>query len=396
VTVDGWFTITTMKKGGYEKEYAGAVEAVSSTGGQLMPPVMGAAAFVMADYIGVPYATICVAAALPAVMYYCILALNIYLYASRKGLYGAPKEEIPRIRDVLRKHGHLFLPVLALIMGLVLDYSPTVAALAALMVLLVVSFFKPETRLTWSKVYEALQSAGMTGVQVGVAAAAAGIILGIFMLTGLGTKIASLLIMISGRSVFFLLVICMLTSIIFGMGMPTTPCYILLATLIGPALTEMGIPKILAHLFIFYFGMLSMITPPVAMAAYAAAAIAKASFYRTGFVAWRLALPVFIIPYFFVYYPGFALMGSWDSILSATFWASVGLVACTVGLNGYFRGELRIWERLVLTLGGLGVIHKSVITDIIGIIILALFFVLKFRKPYVRTAQRVVIPEEGL
>jgi len=392
VTVDGWFTITTMKKGGYEKHFAGAVEAVASTGGQLMPPVMGAAAFVMADYIGVPYATICLRAALPAVMYYFILGLNVYLYASRAGLYGARKEEIPRIRDILREQGILFLPVLGLIIGLVLGYSPTVSVLGSLIVLFIICWFKPETRLTWSKVYNALQSTGMAGVQVGVAAAAAGIILGVFMLTGLGTKIASVLIQISGGSVFSLLIICMFASIIFGMGMPTTPCYILLATLIGPALTDMGIPKVLAHLFIFYYGMLSMITPPVAMAAYAAAAIAGASFYRTGFVAWKMALPVFIIPFFFVYYPGFTLMGSWDTILTSTIWATIGLIACTIAVNGYFRGELRLWERLVLLLGGLGVIHKGIVTDIFGIIILGLFLFWKLRKPAsVRNVEKAVI-----
>jgi TRAP-type uncharacterized transport system fused permease subunit len=235
----------------------------------------------------------------------------------------------------------------------------------------------------------------MAGVQVGVASASAGIILGVFMLTGLGTKIASVLIQISGGSVLFLLTISMLTSIAFGMGMPTTPCYILLATLVGPALTDMGVTKILAHLFLFYFGMLSMITPPVAMAAYTAAAISGGSFYRTGFLAWKMALPIFIIPYFFVYYPGLALIGSWDAILVATFKAFVGLIACTISLTGYFRGDLRIWERGVLLLGGLGLIHKGIVTDIIGIAILALFLFWKMRKPAAyQTTGKVIISEE--
>jgi TRAP-type uncharacterized transport system fused permease subunit len=250
-----------------------------------------------------------------------------------------------------------------------------------LAVLLIVCWVKPESRLTWKKVYQALHSSGMAGVQVGVTSASAGIILGVFMLTGLGTKIASVLIQISGGSVLFLLIISMLTSIAFGMGMPTTPCYILLATLVGPALIEMGVHKVLAHLFLFYFGMLSMITPPVAMAAYTAAAISGDSFYRTGFLAWRMALPVFILPYFFVYYPGLALMGSWTGICSAVFSALVGLTACSIGLTGYFRGELRYWERTILLLGGLSVIHKSLVTDIVGVVILALFLVWKMRKP---------------
>ena len=390
VATVGTFTIPSMKKGGYGTTFAGAVESVASTGGQLMPPVMGAAAFVMADYISVSYATVCFRAALPAVMYYFILGLAIHLYASEKGLYGLPKEEIPRLGEVLKKQGFLLFPLLAIVLGLAFAYSPTMSALAGLAVLLIVCWFKPESRLTWAKTYDALRNAGMGGRQVGVAAAAAGIILGVFMLTGLGTKIASILIQLSGGSVFILLIITMLTSIVFGMGMPTTPCYILLATLVGPALTSMGIPKILAHLFLFYFGMLSMITPPVAMSAYAAAAISGGSFYRTGFQAWKMGLPIFIIPYFFVYYPGFALIGSWVDILTSTFKAFVGLTACTIALAGYFRGKLRYWERLVLILGGFGLIYKGITTDIVGIAVLALFLSWKFIKP---AAPRVIRPK---
>jgi len=395
VATVGTFTIPSMKKSGYDTTFAGAVESIASTGGQLMPPVMGAAAFVMAEYIEIPYATVCIRAALPAVIYYFILGVIIHLYATRKGLYGLPREELPKLLDVLRNQGLLLLSLVAIILALVFAYSPTMAALSGLVVLLIVCWVRPESRLNWTKVYKALHSSGMAGVQVGVASASAGIILGVFMLTGLGTKIASVLIQISGGSVLFLLTISMLTSIAFGMGMPTTPCYILLATLVGPALTDMGVTKILAHLFLFYFGMLSMITPPVAMAAYTAAAISGGSFYRTGFLAWKMALPIFIIPYFFVYYPGLALIGSWDAILVATFKAFVGLIACTISLTGYFRGDLRIWERGVLLLGGLGLIHKGIVTDIIGIAILALFLFWKMRKPAAyQTTGKVIISEE--
>jgi TRAP transporter 4TM/12TM fusion protein len=396
VATVGTFTIPAMKKSGYDKTFAGAVESIASTGGQLMPPVMGAAAFVMADYIEVPYATICLRAAIPAVIYYFILGLTIHFYAQRHRLYGLPKAELPQLGEVIRNQGLLMLSLVAIIAGLVLGYSPTMAALSGLAVLLIVCWVKPESRLTWKKVYQALHSSGMAGVQVGVTSASAGIILGVFMLTGLGTKIASVLIQISGGSVLVLLIISMLTSIAFGMGMPTTPCYILLATLVGPALISMGVDKVLAHLFLFYFGMLSMITPPVAMAAYTAAAISGDSFYRTGFLAWRMALPIFILPYFFVYYPGLALMGSWSAICSAVFSALVGLTACCIGLTGYFRGELRYWERGVLLLGGLSVIHKSLVTDIVGVVILALFLVWKMRKPdQARPAEKGVVSAQS-
>jgi TRAP transporter 4TM/12TM fusion protein len=393
VATVGTFTIPAMKKSGYDSTFAGAVESIASTGGQLMPPVMGAAAFVMAEYIEVPYATICLRAAIPAVIYYFILGLNIHLYAQRKGLYGLPKEELPKLGDVLLKQGLLLLSLLAIIMVLILDYSPTMAALSGLVVTLIVCWVRPESRLNWAKVYKALRSSGMAGVQVGVASASAGIILGVFMLTGLGTKIASVLIQISGGYVLFLLMISMVTSIAFGMGMPTTPCYILLATLVGPALTDMGVTKILAHMFLFYFGMLSMVTPPVAMAAYTAAAISGDSFYRTGFLAWRMALPIFIIPYFFAYYPGLALMGSWHGILVSIFDALVGLTACSIAITGYFRGELHTWERALLLLGGLGLIHKSLVTDVIGIAILVLFLFWKLRKPHsVPNVEKAFIP----
>jgi TRAP transporter 4TM/12TM fusion protein len=377
VATVGTFTIPAMKKNGYDATFAGAVESIASTGGQLMPPVMGAAAFVMAEYIDVPYATICVRAAIPALIYYFLLVLNIHFYSQRQGLYGLPREELPRLGAVLRKQGLLLLSLVAIILALVFGYSPTMAALSGLAVLLIVCWVKPESRLTWKKAYTALRSSGMAGVQVGVASASAGIILGVFMLTGLGTKIASILVQISGGSILLLLFISMLTSIAFGMGMPTTPCYILLATLVGPALTDMGVTKILAHLFLFYFGMLSMVTPPVAMAAYTAAAISGDSFYRTGFLAWKMSLPVFILPYFFVHYPGLALIGSWNEILIPLFKCLVGLTSCSIGLTGYFKGELRRWERAVLILGGLGLIHDSLVTDIIGIIILGLFLAWK-------------------
>lgn len=381
VATTGSFTIPSMKKGGYDPNFAGAVESVASTGGQLMPPIMGAAAFVMADYIEIPYANVCLRALLPALMYYFILGLNVYLYAKQRGLYGAPKSEIPKVGVVLKKQGLLLFPIVTLISSLILGYSPTMAALSGMVILLIICWFKPETRITWSKAYNALYKTGIAGVQVGIAASAAGIILGVFMLTGLGNKIASVLIQISGGSVLILLVISMLTSIIFGMGMPTTPCYIILATLIGPALTDMGIPKILAHLFLFYFGMLSMITPPVAMAAYAAAAISDGSFYKTGFLAWKMGLPIFIIPYFFVYYPGFTLMGNLWDILFSIFCASLGLSASTIAINGFLREDLHLWERAILLLGGLGLIHKSLITDLLGIFILSMFIFWKFRRP---------------
>lgn len=395
VATVGTFTIPSMKKQGYDTTFAGAVESIASTGGQLMPPVMGAAAFVMAEYIQIPYGTVCLRAALPAVMYYLILGLTIHLYASRKGLYGAPKEEIPHLGEVLRRQGLLLLPLAAIIAGLALGYSPTMAALSGLALLLIVCWVRQESRLSWRKVYDALCSAGMGGMQVGIASAAAGIVLGVFMLTGLGTKIASLLIHISGGSVFVLLLISMLTSIVFGMGMPTTPAYILLATLVGPALIDMGVSKILAHLFLFYFGMLSMITPPVAMAAYAAAAISGGSFYRTGFVAWKMALPIFVIPFFFVYYPGLACIGSLWEIVMATFNATVGLSACTLALVGYCRGELRMWERAVLLAGGLGLIHQNPITDVIGIVMLIAIAFWIFRKPASARLKEKTIAEES-
>ncbi|MEI9478532.1 MAG: TRAP transporter large permease subunit, partial [Deltaproteobacteria bacterium] len=334
-------------------------------------------------------------AAVPAMMYYFILGLNVHLYASRKGLYGAPKGEIPKLWDVLKKQGLLLLPLLVIVIALVYGYSPTMSALAGLITLLIVCWFKPESRLTWTKIYDALRSAGMAGREVGIVSASAGIILGVFMLTGLGTKIASILVQISGGSVLFLLIISMVTSIIFGMGMPTTPCYILLATLVGPALTDMGVPKLLAHLFLFYFGMLSMITPPVAMAAYAAAAISGGSFYKTGFLAWKMALPIFIIPFFFVYYPGFVLIGSWDSVLLSIFKGFIGLSACCVALTGYLRRVIPIWERLLLMIGGLGLIHQSMLTDVIGIGIITFVLFLEFHKPVLyKTAGKIAISEE--
>jgi TRAP transporter 4TM/12TM fusion protein len=375
----GTFTIPLMKRIGFESHVAGAVEATASSGGALMPPVMGAAAFVMAEYLAIPYLSICKAALLPAILYYLSIFSIVHFYSLKMDIQGLPKNEIPNIKDILRKEWIFVVPLFILILTLTLNYSPRIAVLYAIFATILMSFFKKETRMTPSKCLQALAQSGFDSVMVSCACAAAGIVIGVVLLTGMGQKLTNLVLQVSSGSLIVALPVTMLASILFGMGLPTVVCYVLLAATAAPSLVEMGVPPLAAHLYIFYFGMLCMVTPPVAFASYAGAAIAKADPMKTGFTAWRFALAGFLLPYMFVYNTSLLLMGSPADIVLAVFTSMIGIICLASGIIGYLFKETKLLERLLLFAAAFLLIKPGWITDIIGLLCVGMIVILQLQ-----------------
>ena len=372
VVTTGTFTIPLMKSIGYPAHFAGAVEAAASTGGQLMPPIMGAAAFVMSEFIGVPYVKIAIAAALPAVLYYLAVGLMVHMEALRLGLKGLPKETLPDPKKVLKDGGHLLLPLFVIVYMLVSGYTPLRAALVCIIATIVVAMMRKSTRLKFSDIMEALENGARGALGVAAACACAGIIIGIVTLTGLGLKMANGIILLAGGSFFFTLFFTMIASIILGMGLPTTAKYIILASMAAPAIQKFGVPPIAAHMFILYYGIIADLTPPVALAAYAGAGIAGANAMKTGWTSLRLAIAAFLIPFIFVYNPSLLMINTNAMevvFVSAT--ALIGAFCLAVAGVGFWRGKLNIVERVAVFAAALLLIKPGLTTDIIGIVIVA-------------------------
>jgi TRAP transporter 4TM/12TM fusion protein len=376
----GSLTIPLMKRIGFEPHVAGAVEATASTGGQLMPPVMGAAAFIMAEYLGVAYIEVCKAAVIPAVLYFLAIYSVVHFYSLKIGIKGLSETEIPSIKLVLRDKWMFTVPLILLIGILVYGYSPRVAVLFSLLATVVMSFFRKESRMMPSKIFDAMAKTAYNCVMVVGACATAGIVIGVVLLTGMGAKITALVIAISAGSLLFALPIVMLASILFGMGLPTVVCYVLLAATVAPSLIDLGVTPMAAHLYIFYFGMLCMVTPPVSFAAYAGAAIAKADPMKTGWTAWTFALAGFLLPYMFVYNNSLLLMGSVTNILFSVLTSIIGVICLGAGIIGYVLKKTRTHERILLFAAALLLIKPGVLTDIGGFLCVLLIVVLQVKK----------------
>lgn len=376
VVTTGNLTIPLMIRTGYSKTFAGAVEAVASSGGQLAPPVMGAAAFLMADMTGISYGRIALGALLPAVLYYASLYLVVHFEACRLQLRPVETGE-----GKLENCAHMFVPVIILIVLLSLEYSPTYVGFWTIVGMVGISWLRPATRLTGRRILNALEDGAKSMLPVSAACACAGIVVGAVTLTGLPIKFSSLLIHFSGGMLGILLVLTMITSIVLGMGLPTAPAYILLATLVGPALTNMGIPLLAAHMFIFYFGVVSAITPPVALAAYAASGISGAKPNETGFKACWIGLVTFIIPYMFIYEPALVGMGSWTRIGFAILMSAIGVFALSVAITGYWLKPCTRLERLFFGCGAVLTLHPESLSSIVGMALLgAASLIHVFRK----------------
>lgn len=377
----GSFTIPLMKSLGYRPEFAAAVEAAASTGGQIMPPVMGAAAFLMAEFIGMPYGEIVKAAVIPAILYFTGIWIMVDLEAKKVGMRGMNKDELPKVSKVLKERGYLILPLVGIIYFLVSGSTPVKAALIGIVLSVFASFVKKETRMTFKGLMEVFEKGAKSALGVSVACACAGIIVGSITLTGLGLKLGNGLVNLAGGSLILTLMFTMISSIILGMGAPTTANYVITSTIAAPALVLLGVPLLPAHMFVFYFGIVADITPPVALAAFAGSAIAKSDPLKTGVQATKLAIAAFIIPYIFVYNPAMLLIDTtFVQVIQIIITSIIGMTGVGVAMEGYLYTHANIFERLAFLVGGLLLIIPGTVSDIIGLVILALGFVYQKNK----------------
>lgn len=380
VVTTGTFTIPLMKKAGYSSEEACAVEAVASTGGQIMPPIMGAAAFLVAEYIGIAYGELCKAAFVPAILYYIALFFIIDFISLKKGLVGLPKDQLPPLKQSLRQGFHLFIPIIALIVSLMNGFSSMKSIFYSTIALIVIAQLSKGTRMNLRKIIGAVQDGIISAIPVAVSCAAAGIIVGIVNLTGLGVKFSSSLIAMSHGNVPAALFLTMIASIILGCGLPTTAVYIILASLAAPALIQMGVTPLAAHLFVFYFGCISTITPPVALTSYAAAAIGDANPSKTGLKAFLFGIVAYIVPFMFVFSPALLLQGSTLTVIYGILTALFGIYLLSASVAGYLRTSMPLILRLVLFAGGIVLIHYSFVTDLIGLALFILVLIFQTLK----------------
>mgnify|MGYP000058065916 FL=1 len=376
----GSVTIPMMKKTGYHPDFAGAVEAAASTGGQIMPPIMGAAAFLMAEYMDLPYATVAVKAILPAVLYFMGIFIAVHLEAKKLGLKGLSKDEMPKWAD-LGKKIYLLAP-LVLLVWLVSSGAKTMQFSAAVSILaaVIVGFLNKDERLTFKKIFEALEAGAKGAITVAVACAIAGMIAGCITVTGLASILINAIVQLAGSATFIGLILTMVCCIVLGMGVPTTANYCIMASTCAPILIKMGFPLVAAHFFVFYFGIVADITPPVALAAYAGSAIAKGNPMKTGINATKLAIAAFIVPYIFAYSPAmlFVNVTSVWEVIQIVLSALLGIFGVAAGLEGFVLRKMNWLYRIVCLVGGLGLMIPGAISDLVGLVLIGGVFVIQY------------------
>ncbi len=369
VATTGTFTIPLMKRVGYPPHYAGAVEACASTGGQLMPPIMGAGAFIMSEFLGIPYLTIAAGAIIPAFIYYTAIFTNVHIRARKDGFLGLPKEQLPVVRDVMIERGHLLIPVIVIIVTLLMKYTPLRSGFIGIVACVVVSMLKANTRMGIKQLIHACEEGARGALGVALACALVGFVVGTSSLTSLGLTISNNIIDISGGNLLLTLIMAMVACLVLGMGLPTTANYIVCSTIIAPALIGMKVFPLAAHMFVFYFGIMADLTPPVCLAAFTGAGIAGADPAKTGFTATKIALCSYIMPYMFVFNPMLLLhkVVLWELIV-LTVSATLGVIVLAGALEGWQYRFLRIFERAVMVIFALAAIHVSMISSVIGIV----------------------------
>ncbi len=387
----GAVTIPLMKEAGYKPEFAGAAEAAASTGGQIMPPIMGAAAFLMADYVQIPYGQIALKAVLPALLYFTGIFISVHLEAKKMGLRGLPKESLPKIVPLLKK-SYLLLPMVLLIY-LVSTSQKSIQYAAALSIVacIVVTLFSAETRITPMRLLEALAAGGQGSITVAAACGIAGIIAGTITMTGLANVIINAIVVLAGDNVLIALFLTMICCIVLGMGVPTTATYCIMAATCAPILVRMGVPMVAAHFFVFYFGIVADLTPPVALAAYAGSAIAQANPMKTALESTKLAIGAFIVPYAFALSPSMLLIDTTvPEVILITVTSLVGIASVSAAMEGYLFGRLSWFRRGLALLGGLMMIYPGTMTDVVGLVlsgsVVALSILDKKRAASVKTA----------
>ena len=375
----GSVTIPLMKEAGYKGEFAGATEAAASTGGQIMPPIMGAAAFLMADYVQLPYGQIALKAVLPALLYFTGIFISVHLEAKKLGLQGLPKEKLPKMGPLLKK-SYLLLPLLLLIyLVSTSQKSIQYAAALAIVACIFVTLFSRETRITPMRILEALASGGQGSITVAAACGIAGIIAGTITMTGLANVIINAIVVLAGNSVFIALFLTMICCIVLGMGVPTTATYCIMAATCAPILVRMGVPLVAAHFFVFYFGIVADLTPPVALAAYAGSAIAQANPMKTAIQATKLAIGAFIVPYAFALSPSMLLIDTTaGEVILIVITSLIGIASVSASMEGYIMGNLSWFQRGLMLVGGLMMIYPGTVTDAVGIALSGAVLIMKF------------------
>ncbi len=389
----GAFTIPLMKKAGFSPAFSGAVVAASSTGGQVMPPVMGAAAFIMAQFLGISYWNIVVAAAIPATLYFISIMAMVHFRAGKLGIKSIAAETAPRVGRVLKEGWHLLLPIITLVVFLALGYSAVKAVFWSIVLMVMVSWFgKAEYRMTPTRILNALINGGIGAIEVAAACACSGLVIGIIGITGIGLAFSSFVISLSGGILPLALILTMIGSIILGMGVPTTAQYIITSTLAAPALLQMGVPLMSAHLFCLYFGVLADVTPPVALATYAAAGIAGSNAIKTGFTALLTAMAGFLVPYMFIYNSHLLFQGNILQIIFAFGTALMAIIGLAAAVQGYYFSKLSFFERIFLLVVPFLLIVPNIYTDLLALAILIGVFLFQKRKATKATAQTSGIP----
>ena len=391
VVTTGAFTIPLMKKTGYSAEFSGSVEASASVGGQLLPPVMGAAAFIMAEMLGMKYGLIVVSAAIPALLYYLGIIFQVQLRANKNNLEGIPKSELPKVSEVMRTRGHLVLPILFLLYMLLFSSNTVIlSAFYTILITIAVSMLKPETRMSFKDILDAFEEGTRSVVSVATACAVVGIIIGVVSLTGFGLNMANAIIQLGSTNLLATLILTMVTCMILGMGLPSIPAYLITATMAAPALIQLGIPALAAHMFVFYFAMFANLTPPVALASFAAAGVSGGDPMKTGIQSVKLALAGFIVPYMFVYNTALLLIDTTGFIaLRVTITAIIGVLMIAIATEGYFFKRIQLPFRILIFAGSLMLITESVLQDGIGLLIL-IFLIISQKTAYKAT----IIEEE--
>ncbi|MEM9351103.1 MAG: TRAP transporter fused permease subunit, partial [Pseudomonadota bacterium] len=376
VVATGSLTIPLMKKVGYEKKTSGAIEAAASTGGQIMPPIMGAGAFIMAEITGIPYQEIAIAAIIPAVLYFASIYFMVDFEAAKLGMRGMRDDELPKLNQMIRQV-YLFIPIIILIWALFAGYSVIRAGTLATVAAAVVSWLTPH-RMGIRSIIKAFELAGVMSIQIIAVCACAGIIVGVISLTGVGARFSSVLLDLAGVSQLLALFFAMCIAILLGMGMPTTAAYAVAASVVAPGLVELGIPQLTAHFFVFYFAVVSAITPPVALASYAAAGISGANPMETSVASFKIGIAAFIVPFMFFYNSAILMDGTWFEVIRAGLTATFGVFLLSAGVQGWFMGNRPAWFlRAALILAALFMIEGGLLSDIIGVAVAAGVFLMQ-------------------
>ena len=388
VVTTGSFTIPLMKETGYKPYFAGAVEAISSTGGILMPPIMGAAAFIMSSFLGLPYLKIMYAGFIPAILYYFTLYHMVDLGAVKWNLVGVSRDRLPKIKNVIKERGHMAIPLVLLIGFLIIGYSPLMSALISILFIIGIGALRKNTRLSLSDIITALNEGAIGAISIAVVCAVVGYVIGVVGMTGLGQVIGQNIVNIAQGHVWLTLVMCMITAIILGMGLPAAACYIITVTVAAPALILIGVDKMAAHFFAFYFGTMSAVIPPVALTSYTAAAIAKAQPTKVALTGFKLGIAGFMLPYMFTYNPVLLLINfTWGGFIYAAVSALIALYAMAIAIIGVLRRSIPIYERIALGAASLILIPDNNYSRLVGFLIFAVIYFINFNKREKRTSQ---------